>query len=492
MKRNKSIRFLLIALVVIVATITTGLVSGALPSLGGWKLFTSPLAPPPSEKAAGGRQTSPLGTPVPLPEKQATALPVATIRPTVPPPDGWPTDVPWPPPTPTPWTPQPTPTRPPSLVPVGFPPADQQSLYYMADNAGYSELHVVGMDEQGKKQSEFGVAVALPYEDTLVGLHSSSDGKYLAVEFSLGPQDNLLLVMERTSGRIWCPLGEEEQCLGGFWDWTKDNQLLFRPTAGNQLEGVIPGGALLVDINTGRYIQLDLPTSPDGVYSYAHNVSLSPDDSRIAYAVTYFEEDKEISEVWTMRMDGQDRQLVCKMEGVINILSWSPVGEQLVYFYRPGTLTASSEPSELWLVNSDGSGSRLLANQTRDASDGIYGPTWSPDGRYVAFMQTDDHALYLSDLSRLGTNVYVADTTTGEIVRLSTFEERNNYLPTWSPDGRSVAFVSTGRLEEETLYSEVWVASTDGSQLYAVSETAKQYSPLAWLPPLSSQKGEER
>jgi len=84
MKHNKSIRFLLIALVVIVATITTGLVSGALPSLGGWKLFTSPLAPPPSEKAVGGQQTSPLGTPVPLPEKQATALPVATIQPTVP------------------------------------------------------------------------------------------------------------------------------------------------------------------------------------------------------------------------------------------------------------------------------------------------------------------------------------------------------------------------------------------------------------------------
>lgn len=484
------IRILLGVLALVALIAIFGLVSGTLPSLGQWLFSVSPLAPPPSPTAMRGFQSSPLGTPVPLPETlQPTPVPVATVRPTVPPPPGWPTGVPWPL---TPEPPKPTPTRPPSLVPLGSPPDDQQSLYYVADNAGYSELHVVGMDEQGKRQSEFGVAVALPYENTLVGLHSSPDGKYLAVEFCLGPQDNLLLVMERTSGRIWCPLGEQEQCLGGFWDWTKDNRLLFRPTAGNQLEGVIPGGALLVDINTGRYSQLDLPTFPDGVYSYAHNVSLSPDDSRIAYAVTYFEEDKEISEAWTMRMDGEDRQLVCKMEGVINTLSWSPVGEQLIYFYRPGTLTASSEPSELWLTNSDGTGSRLLANQTRDASDGIYGPTWSPDGRYVAFVQVDDHALYLNDLRRLGTNVYVADTSTGEIMRLSTFEERNNYLPTWSPDGRSVAFVSTGKLEEETLYSEVWVASADGSQLYAVSETAKLYSPLAWLPPLSSRKGEER
>ncbi len=489
---SKPVRILLGVLAVVILTAAVGLISGTLPSLGEWKSLLSPLAPPPSERAAQGLQTPPLGTPVPLPEKQETSQPTATARSTVPPPDGWPKDVPWPPPTPTPRMPKPTPTRPPSLAPLGSPPADQQALYYVADNAGYSELHVMGMNEREKRQSEFRVAVVLPYEDILTGLHSSPDGKYLALEFCLGPQDNLLLVMERTSGRIWCPLGEQEQCLGGFWDWTKDNQLLFRPTAGNQLEGVIPGGALLVDINTGRYSQLDLPTSPDGVYSYAHNVSLSPEDTKVAYTVTYFEEDKEISEAWTMRMNGEDRQVVCKMEGVISTLSWSPVGEQLIYFFRPGTLTASSDPSELWLINSDGTDSRLLANQTRDASDGIYGPAWSPDGRYVAFVQVDDHALYLNDWQRLGTNVYVADTTTGKIARLSMFKERNNYLPTWSPDGRFVAFVSTGRLEEETLYSEVWVASADGSQLYAVSETAKLHSALAWLPSLLSQRGKER
>ena len=67
MKHNKSIRFLLIALVVIVIIITIGLVSGALPSLGKW-FSISPLAPPPSPTALRGLQSSPLGTTVPLPE----------------------------------------------------------------------------------------------------------------------------------------------------------------------------------------------------------------------------------------------------------------------------------------------------------------------------------------------------------------------------------------------------------------------------------------
>ena len=317
---------------------------------------------------------------------------------------------------------------------------------------------------------------------TSFGWLGSEKSTRTAVGFALIAHINLV------SGQ-YC---EMEHCFGGFWDWTRDNRLLFSTTAGNTLEGVIPFSGVIVDINTGRYTRLDLPTSPDQVYSAARNASFSPDDSRVAYAVTYFDEHRrEISEIWTMRLDGGERQLVRKMEGVINVLSWSPVGEQLVYFYRPGTLTAISDPSELWLVNSDGTGSRLLANQTRNADEGTYGPAWSPDGRYVAFVQVDDHSLYLTDWQRLGTNVYVVDTATGEITHLSAFKERNNRLPTWSPDGKFVAFISgiiTGDPESNPAptSAEVWIASVDGTHLYPVSKMAGDSLALAWLPPISA------
>ncbi len=35
-------------------------------------------------------------------------------------------------------------------------------------------------------------------------------------------------------------------------------------------------------------------------------------------------------------------------------------------------------------------------------------------------------------------------------------------------------------------YAEVWVASADGHQLYAVSDTAQWRNALAWLPSMSS------
>jgi Tol biopolymer transport system component len=137
-------------------------------------------------------------------------------------------------------------------------------------------------------------------------------------------------------------------------------------------------------------------------------------------------------------------------------------------------------------LNLDGSKAKPLANNIRSAGEQRYHPAWSPDGRQVAFVQVDDTALFLSDWREPGTNVYVVNTLTGQVTRLSAFEGRNASFPTWSPDGKFVAFVS-GIITGEPAYSavptyiEVWAASVDGSQLYALSGTARWSSALAWL-----------
>jgi Tol biopolymer transport system component len=438
------------------------------------------------------QQISPVQTPTPGPTGMPTPTSMRYVEPTVPSED-WPTltslptrGIPTPRGTPavkaSP-TPVPVPTRPPlalTPVPEGTPPDDLSSLYYVADADGGPELRVVGMDTQGRRWGESSVVIHT--DEPLRVLHLSPDEKYLAVEgFGMGAA---LYVVERSSGRVWCPLGERVKCSGGFVDWTRDNQLLFQPATeiGNPLD-VIPGSVLIVDIDTGRYSQLDLPTSPDGVYSYAHNVSLSPDNSRVAYAVTYEEKHRRISEIWTMRIDNENKQLVYKVEGVVHALSWSPISEQLIFSYQPGVRPASNDPSEVWVLNSDGTGARFLVDNYGECY-----PVWSPDGRHIAFVQVDDSALFVSDWRGPGTNVYVADTATGEITRLSAFEERSNTYPTWSPDGKLVAFVSTTLVGEPEVYSpglvyvEVWVASVDGSQLYALSGNANWSTRLTWLP----------
>jgi hypothetical protein len=158
-----------------------------------------------------GAEVSSLATPARLSQVSPlqTPLPPTSEREPTPPSDTWPTLTP--PPTllpPPQWTPviKPTPTpkllptRPPlrlSPTPVGSPPANLQSLYYMADNAGVPELRVMKMDAQGRKWSESRVAINV--DGGVGGLHPSPDGKYLALE--TGGMSSVLRIVERSSGR---------------------------------------------------------------------------------------------------------------------------------------------------------------------------------------------------------------------------------------------------------------------------------------------------
>lgn len=251
----------------------------------------------------------------------------------------------------------------------------------------------------------------------------------------------------------------------------------------------IPGGAVLVELNTGEYDELDFPVHPQWGYSLVNWAAVNPYTAKIGYSSTHSENKEEISEIWLTGIKGEEKRLLHKVKGVINVVSWSPAGEQLIYLYQPRVV--DSDPSELWLLNVDGSDTKLLVEKVYKAGEWRYHPTWSPDGRYVAFVQVDDPTLFLSDWREPGTNLFVVDTSTGQITRLSSFKDRNVAFPTWSPDGKFVAFLSSaiaGEPIEEAVpqYAEVWVASIDGSQLYAVSDAAQWRSALAWLPAMFS------
>ncbi|WP_412068392.1 hypothetical protein [Rubrivirga sp. IMCC43871] len=81
----------------------------------------------------------------------------------------------------------------------------------------------------------------------------------------------------------------------------------------------------------------------------------------------------------------------------------------------------------LFVVDADGSNRIDLGRGSR--------PTWSPDGRWVAFMVTEDdgHAYTAADL--------VAARADGSArVALTQSPDRLEMNPSWSPDGRAIAF----------------------------------------------------
>src|SRR5690349_4443435 len=100
-----------------------------------------------------------------------------------------------------------------------------------------------------------------------------------------------------------------------------------------------------------------------------------------------------------------------------------------------------------------------------DTGPSYYTPAWSPDGRQIAFSDSSDYggpAAYPGDLYVMnadGTNVRKL-TASGNTLHGATW-------PTWSPDGKKLAFEYRGASGAAAIY----VIRSDGTGLDRISPT---------------------
>lgn len=110
----------------------------------------------------------------------------------------------------------------------------------------------------------------------------------------------------------------------------------------------------------------------------------SPDGHRLAYIIA---DENPSPELWVTDVEGKEAPLllVRGQAELFSAPSWSPDGRTLAFSRTPlGAETASA--SDIWLVDVDGGNLRpLLRNDLEESS-----PVWSPDGRYLAFNRAGD------------------------------------------------------------------------------------------------------
>jgi len=96
----------------------------------------------------------------------------------------------------------------------------------------------------------------------------------------------------------------------------------------------------------------------------------SPDGSKIAYNTG--------GDIWVMNADGSGQRLVTTTPGELYGVAWSPDGTQLVF----------SNADRLAVVNTDGSGRKWVSG----ASSGVWGfsPAWAPNGRIFFGRRSQD------------------------------------------------------------------------------------------------------
>ncbi|MCB1019217.1 MAG: PD40 domain-containing protein [Acidobacteria bacterium] len=124
---------------------------------------------------------------------------------------------------------------------------------------------------------------------------------------------------------------------------------------------------------------------------------------------------------------------------------FSPAGDRIVF------VSGRSGFGEIWTAASDGTGPTPL---TRSERSEVGSPSWSPDGRRIAF----------SAMLKDSFDVYVVDASGGAPQRL-TFSPANEGSPSFSGDGEWVYFMSdrTGR-------PEIWKAASGGGQEQQVTK----------------------
>jgi TolB protein len=149
----------------------------------------------------------------------------------------------------------------------------------------------------------------------------------------------------------------------------------------------------------------------------------SPDSRRIAFESNW--------QVWVMNADGSGKQRLTRNGGRNFAPAWSPDGQMIAFERRVGRRQSVSwcggcgtaAHFEVWVMNADGSGARLLA---RDASQQ---PTWSPDGGTIAFKR------HVGDKPPIGdrqSDIYVMNADGSQQRNLTRGADRES-LPVWSP-----------------------------------------------------------
>ena len=187
----------------------------------------------------------------------------------------------------------------------------------------------------------------------------------------------------------------------------------------------------------------------------------SPDGQRVAFATNRDTNGTGPSEIYVVDADGTDLHAVTHSAPANHrrfAPSWSPDGSQLAYLESNGT---TSESADVWVVPTAGATPRRL---TTDGG-ARRGVAWQPGGTLLLFDDSSPAG---------GWGLWTADTTTGALLRIAdTRPFGNGEAGYWSPDGSRIAFpVADGRLE---------VVAPDGSNARVLAPSGAAGGPT-WSP----------
>ncbi|MFZ2492269.1 MAG: S9 family peptidase [Thermoanaerobaculia bacterium] len=196
---------------------------------------------------------------------------------------------------------------------------------------------------------------------------------------------------------------------------------------------------------------------------------ISPDGTRVVYVVTRADLARSAynADIWTTSIAGSGTKQLTRSDATDNSPQWSPDAKRIAF------LSDRSGPTSIYLMSPDGGEPLRLTNEPT----GIRSFEWSADGRSIAFTraeartpQEESRAIAKDDAHVVGedrkhVHLHVIDVETRRVRRVteggfSVFEF------SWSPRGDAFAIVRTpGTGLDEQYRSDLYLVAAGGGEL---------------------------
>jgi len=193
--------------------------------------------------------------------------------------------------------------------------------------------------------------------------------------------------------------------------------------------------------------------NPDGsgitdLHVNGFDPSVSPDGTKITFCSL---RDDQYSQIYVMNSDGSGQKRLTKItSGDSCGPVWSHDGKKIA-FYSFSQVNPSRNPA-IWLMDPDGTNLKRLTEHALS-------PAWSPNDRQMVFAS-----------NRAGKFQIFVMNSDGSNVRRLTEDKGEDSSPAWAPDGASIVFVSDRDGEHPALF----LMGPDGAQQHRLVFSKRQ------------------
>ncbi len=226
-------------------------------------------------------------------------------------------------------------------------------------------------------------------------------------------------------------------------DWSRDGRLLAFDTGGRLLAVSAPDGSG----------QRTIPVSVNAI-----DPSWSPTAAQLVFTGVEYDQNgnAETTSLYVTNADGSNYVRI----GPGSEPDWSPRGDWIAYLSNPARTNGCAG---IWRMHSDGSGNApVIPAFPRGAgcSGGGSDPSFAPNGKHIVYVSADGRSIYTAGLSGRGRHRVVRDS-------------RAKASPVYSPDGRTIAYTTSGP------GAGLWTVSAKGGKPKRISSATGS---VAWQP----------